>query len=92
MTEQEAIQMLERMIDPDPWEDDRLSDKAKEALEMGVDALEKQVAKKVRIKYANPKYEYYGYASFCPNCNRVVAEGWSYCPDCGQALKMEGET
>jgi len=62
------------------------------AIDGAIDALEKQVAKKVRIKYANPKYEYYGYASFCPNCNRVVAEGWSYCPDCGQALKMEGET
>lgn len=41
MTEQEAIQMLERLLDPDPWEDDGLSDKAKEALQMGIDALEK---------------------------------------------------
>lgn len=62
------------------------------AIDGAIDALEKQVPKIVRIKYAHPKYEYYGYASFCPNCNRVVAEGWSYCPDCGQALKMEGET
>ena len=40
MTIQETIQMLERMLYPEPWEDDGLSDKAKEALQMAVEALE----------------------------------------------------
>lgn len=43
MTIQETIQMLERMLDPDPWEDFELSDKAKEALESAIEALEKQI-------------------------------------------------
>lgn len=89
MTTQEAIETLKLMQGQIEWD---YPMEYAVAVEMAVDALEKQIPKKVRIKYANPKYEYYGYASFCPNCNRVVAEGWSYCPDCGQALKMEGET
>lgn len=40
MTIQETIQMLERMLYPEPWEDYDLSDKAREALEMAVEALE----------------------------------------------------
>ena len=42
MTIQETIQMLERMLYPEPWEDYDLSDKAKEALETAIEALEKQ--------------------------------------------------
>ena len=45
MTTKEAIQMLERMLDPDPWEDYGLSDKAREALQVAIDALEKQISK-----------------------------------------------
>lgn len=40
MTVQETIQMLERMLYPEPWEDYDLSDKAKEALETAIEALE----------------------------------------------------
>lgn len=43
MTIQETIQMLERMLYPEPWEDFELSDKAKEALESAIEALEKQI-------------------------------------------------
>lgn len=32
--------MLERMLDPDPWEDYGLSNKAREALETAIDAME----------------------------------------------------
>lgn len=38
----ETIQMLERMLYPEPWEDYDLSDKMKEALEMAIETLEKQ--------------------------------------------------
>lgn len=40
MTIQETIQMLERMLYPEPWEDFELSDKVKEALETAIEALE----------------------------------------------------
>ena len=58
------------------------------AIDAAIEALEKQIPKKVCIEHAHPKY---GYASFCPYCYRMDVRGWSYCPDCGQALKMEGE-
>ena len=56
------------------------------ALEMAVEALEKQMPMKIRIKRDHPVY---GYTSFCPNCNRMDVVGWSYCPDCGQSIAME---
>ena len=56
------------------------------ALEMALEALEKQIPMKIRIEREHPIY---GYASFCPNCNRMDVGGWSYCPDCGQAIAME---
>ena len=92
MTEQEAIHMLERMIDPDPWEDDGLSDKAKQALQMGIDALENQVAKKPIITEDIFKcvYKYR-----CPECvtylgsrgkhSIIIFEKPKYC-SCGQKL------
>ena len=54
----------------------------KEALRMAIEALEKQIPKKVRIEH----HPIYGRATFCPNCNRMDVECWSYCPDCGQAI------
>ena len=42
MTTKETIQILERMLYPEPWEDSELSDKAKEALRMAVEVLEDQ--------------------------------------------------
>ena len=56
------------------------------ALEMAVEALEKQIPMKIRIEREHPVY---GYASFCPNCNRMDVGGLPYCPDCGQAITME---
>lgn len=56
MTEKEAIQMLERMIDPDPWEDNGLSDNAKEALQMGIDALEKQRTTREMLEDEEKRY------------------------------------
>ena len=62
---------------------DQLSEPDREAMEMAFSALEKQIPKKIRIEREHPIY---GYASFCPNCNRMDVGGWSYCPDCGQAI------
>lgn len=100
MTEQEAIQMLERLLDPDPWEDYGLSDKAKQALQMGIDALEKQIPKKpekVVDRYCKSLY-----TAYCPVCHWMLARGnyrtgyvnkiHKNCPECLQAIDWtEGE-
>ena len=63
-------------------------DKRVEAVEMGIKALEKQIAKKIVINNipktswtkAETKYT-------CPSCDRVIGfNGLSYCSVCGQRL------
>lgn len=71
-----AIRHIQTATDVDPW-----------AVEIAVEAMWKQIPKKVRIEH-HPKY---GRASFCPNCNRMDVECWSYCPDCGQAIDWKDE-
>ena len=84
MTAQEAISNCRKLIKLLENADSNVDwSTAIETLNMAVDALEKQIPKKVRIEHALPKY---GYASFCPNCDRMDIGGWSYCPDCGQAI------
>jgi rRNA maturation endonuclease Nob1 len=55
-----------------------------EACKMGIQALEKQVPKKVIWKYAF-------YWACCPNCKNNIydeeKEKFKFCPDCGQALE-----
>ena len=70
-----AIRHIESSLDVDSW-----------AAEIAVEAMEKQIPKKIRIEREHPIY---GYASFCPNCNRMDIGGWPYCPDCGQAITIE---
>ena len=87
MTQQEAIQMLERMLDPDPWEDYGLSDKAKQALQMGIDALEKQIPKKVNYKVEDRFIKsYLSIYSYCPVCEKEVFAGDMFCVRCGQRI------
>ena len=80
MNNQEAIEILREKISPcvvGEW---------KKSVDMAISALEKQIPMKIRIEREHPIY---GYASFCPNCNRMDVGGWPYCPDCGQAITME---
>ena len=84
MTDQEkdriecAIRHIKTAVDIDPW-----------AVEMAVDALEKQIPRQIKEIHVD---EYY-----CPSCgsenNAEQGVVWDlYCPQCGQALKMyEGE-
>ena len=55
----------------------------KTALEMAIQALEKQIPKKVIWKYAF-------YWACCPNCGNDICdeenEEFKFCSDCGQAL------
>ena len=69
MSPREAIQML----DPDPWEDYGLSDKAREALQMAIDALKKQIPKK--LIHINKNKEFDGnWKKICPSCGSMLIE------------------
>lgn len=65
----------------------------REALDMAVSALEKQIPK-------TPNYEGDGYSDgklvydtwICPNCGEhyeIWYEDYDYCPNCGQHIKRE---
>ncbi len=67
-----------------------------EALNMAVEALEKQIPKKPDIsgdscdKDGNLIYDTYD----CPNCHtsyEIEYEKYNYCPSCGQALDWSAE-
>ena len=72
-----AIRHIESSLDVDPW-----------AVEIAVEAMEKQIPMKILIRREHSGYEY---TSYCPNCKRMDVGGWSYCPDCGQSLVIEAE-
>ena len=55
-------------------------------IEMIIEALEKQIAKKSKI-YNDKYFDMFD----CPNCKQTFDawEGYSYCPECGQKLNLE---
>lgn len=87
MTEQEAIKkinMMEEALNFQRYDADECS----QALQMAIEALEKQIPKEVSImKYRND------YDWTCNNCDttfeyiRYTADKPNYCPNCGQAIK-----
>lgn len=87
MTARESAQIIDRILYPEPWEGCELSDKAREALEMAVEVLEKQIPKNPVIN--GDKNEFWTEdALLCPDCNQyfggVYNEG--YCRTCGRKL------
>lgn len=54
-----------------------------EAIQQGISALEKQVAKKPRMKQQT-KYQWLH--GNCPECICGVTSRWDYCQGCGQKL------
>lgn len=88
MTPQEAINWIRLDIDMakfDPFtgEEAYLNDDAKkviEAMEMGIEALEKHVPKIITSPIAG------GYA-ICPVCGRKCENSHDYCPWCGQRIE-----
>ena len=58
-----------------------VTDKIQEAMDMGIEALEKQIAKDIHI-YANGE-------EHCPSCDaNLTGMGFKYCVECGQALNL----
>lgn len=51
-----------------------------EILNMAIEALEKQIPKKVKSPIRRKRY------SDCPICGIEVSRLWIYCPECGQKL------
>ena len=92
-------QVLESMIlynkDFEPKNDNTSLENKKNAIDIGIKALEKQIPKK-------PTYEgdgyWYGQLVYdtwvCPNCGKgyeVDYDNYDHCPDCGQAIDWSGE-
>ena len=88
MTESEAIIELQQNIDM-PF-GNNVSD---EASEMAINALEKQIPKKVNLRHIR-KYDGYDDGE-CPNCGMSVSRECDgndvFCPDCGQKLDWSDE-
>lgn len=85
MTTEEAIKMLERIQDPEPYEP-QISKSAYDALQMGIDALKKQIPMKaVGTHYAHMR---------CPSCDHRIPSGGgsssrrrdNWCNYCGQKI------
>ena len=85
MTTEDAIKMLERIQDPEPYEP-QITKRAYDALQMGVDALKKQIPMKaVGTHYAHMR---------CPSCNHRIPSGGgsssrrrdNWCNYCGQKI------
>lgn len=100
MTTEKAIEQLnslmndrENHVHRDDFDEVFLQDI--EACKMGIQALEKQVPKKVIWKNKrNGKIYIFSWA-LCPNCGSdtcdVHNEKFRFCPDCGQALDWSDE-
>lgn len=99
MTENEAIKNIKDILDECTESEESVcyvTDVDAPALEMAINALEKQIPKK-------PTYEGDGYAPdgmfiwgewICPCCGRryeVDYDDYDYCPDCGQKLDWSNE-
>ena len=78
MTEQEALEVLEALLTYDLSLDEEI------AVDMGIKALEKQIAKKpIWVEKCD--------MDACPICKSLYARQVPYCSDCGQKLDWGNE-
>ena len=75
-----AIRHIQTSVDIDPW-----------AMELAVDALEKQIPKELIAEgdgYADGEMVYDSF--YCPSCDYHMEdyEVKNYCPNCGQAIDL----
>lgn len=86
MTPQDAIPILKRLQEPEPWEPQITFD-AFDALELAIEALEKQIPKPVRITTSTKR---------CGRCKRQLSgignihPTRNYCVRCGQRIDFGG--
>lgn len=87
MTNEEAINELrDRYLSISAYVDKKQCDKANKAIDMAIQALEKQIPKKPKTSFLSDFF-------WCPTCERAIKmkieNGKIYigfCPFCGQAL------
>ena len=101
MTPQKAIEILERLQEPEPWEP-QITSETWEALQMGIDAVEKQIPKKLGytvLKYLVNGEEVSIKHPECPECRKTkslwdaaVPVDHAYCHRCGQRIDRGGDT
>ncbi len=82
MTEQEAVIRIKKHNEIHSRKEPFYAIHIAEALEMAVEALEKQIPKKVTLVFKND-YD----LVYCPRCGvRFIQYGKPFCGECGQAL------
>ena len=73
---QNAIRHIQTAVDIDPW-----------AVEIAVEAMEKQIPKKVNYKVEDRFIKsYLSIYSYCPVCEKEVFAGDMFCVRCGQRI------
>ena len=91
MTESEAIKILQRDLQIQ-LENKALPDGI-EAIQIAIQALEKQIPKKVQLRHIR-KFDGF-YDGECPTCGNSVSRDCdgtdNFCPDCGQKLDWSYE-
>ena len=84
MTNEEAIRLLKAMINEMILAFD--SDRRK-ALNMSIEALEKQISKKPDYKEEDRFVKnHFAFYTYCPKCGNEINAGDSHCVQCGQAI------
>ena len=93
MNENEAIEWIESLRDSEDLQEFYYQDIFIESLDMAIQALEKQIPKKVVPRHIR-KYDGFDDGE-CPTCgNSVLRDGFSndvYCDYCGQKLDWSDE-
>ena len=83
---QQAIETLERFQNPEPWEP-KITDRAYEALQMAISALEKQEQTKEAIPHRNYQY----LSDYWCECGWHLGKKGDvkFCADCGRRIKWD---
>ena len=90
MTEREAIKLLSEIRDSEyvkymGIKTAMFNEKAIEAFDLAISALEKQEKKPAKAKF-NKRYNKFVY--FCPVCGEVTGN-YDFCSECGQAIDYD---
>lgn len=84
MTTEEAVKMLERIQDPEPYEP-QITKSAYEALQMGIDALKKEIPTKPIVNTGNIR-KLIPFSINCPSCGLDLTTKVTRCEGCGQII------
>ena len=80
-----SVDEIHRLEVEEKLDFNEVTDKIQEAMDMGIEALEKQIFKFVECKgwngHSGTRYK-------CPTCKKIIRCGYEYCSNCGQAVKF----